>query len=129
MSKFDEVVKLLSGPVTSMDGTSYWIDESYKRYLAQEICRLFEDSEDTKYNLTDTDQHGKIIEITVDKDNRITSWSEVQEKDDKGLVKCNHANNCGSELCGHKKAHGPYSSDHILVRCQYHHARVRCVEV
>ena len=46
------------------------------RDTAIDICQLFD--ADKKYNLTDPDQPGKIIHITLDTDNRITSWRQEE---------------------------------------------------
>ena len=42
MIDIEEVKKILDEPVTCEDGRSHYIDESNKRYLASQICRLFE---------------------------------------------------------------------------------------
>lgn len=42
MNKIEEVKKILGEPVTCEDGNAHFIDENDKRFLAGEICQLFE---------------------------------------------------------------------------------------
>lgn len=124
-SKFNEVVKLLSIRQCCEDGNFHIIVKNEVRHLAGMICRLFEDK---KYNLYDDKE--KIAEITINKDNRITSWGDCKKGTD--MVKCNHTGVCWNKVCLHRKPHSPLVTydepcveDHFI--CPSVNVKVRCV--
>ena len=70
-TKLEEIIRILRRNCCDRNEASEcWRDS------AIDICQIFD--ADKKYSLTDPDQPGKIIHITLDTDNRITSWRQEE---------------------------------------------------